>query len=198
MTLAAMAFLYGMYCYGMLACWKHNFKTYAGIRDRQLSFLLSLGALSNAFSRVLSGLLLQKLSFKNLYTGVMTVIVLTAFSFDWVIRDSESTPVAACYLLVAFAGVGTMMTAFPVICVKVFGSKVGGQLYPCIYLCFALSNLSAYTLYLYTDSPGEMFNILGCLALAGGVCGCLFNDTPNWRTIEKREKELGLDTLRTH
>jgi MFS family permease len=190
LMMATMAFCCSIYNYYLLQAWKDIFKEYLNLDQNVLSYLLSVGSIANSSFRIIVGLLLLKLSFKLLYTILVTVIVCSAFSFYWVVTSTKSLTAGVFYLFFAFAGLGTMVTIFPTICVKTFGSNVGSKLYPVIYLCFSIASLSAYFISANVSDAQTVFFTFGSLAFIGILVSMFFNPEPSWhKEIEQFEKD---------
>ena len=128
--MGVMAFCCSIYNYFLLQAWKDIFKKVLQLDQNVLSYLLSVGSIANSSFRIIVGLLLLKLNFKTLYYILMTCIIISSLSFYSVVNGTKSTTIGIVYLFFAFAGLGTMVTIFPTICVKTFGSNVGSKLYP--------------------------------------------------------------------
>jgi hypothetical protein len=180
LMLGVMSFCCSIYNYFLLLCWKKIFQTKLSMGDKELSFLLTVGAVANSSFRIISGVLLLKLTFKTLYYTLVSVMILGAFTFDSVVSQTMSPAIGSIYLFFAFAGLGTMVTIFPTICVKAFGSDVGSKLYPVIYLCFSMSNLTCYLITSYLTNFEVMFYIFGGFAVIGLLTGLIFDPEPSW------------------
>lgn len=175
-----MVFCSSIYYYLILTSWKHYFKSMISLRDRQLSYMLSIGSIGNALGKVLSGILLLKLSFKTLYIGANCLIIIYACSFNYVMANAGNIFTASTYLCLAFFGLGMNMTMFPTVCMKAFGGAVGSRIYPVVYFCFAMSNLFAYLFYKHLDNTQALFTVMAVMSAAGIVACALFNQNPVW------------------
>lgn len=195
LMLGIMSFCCSMYNYFLLLCWKTIFKVTLSLDDQKLSFLLSIGAVANSSFRVIVGLLLLKLTFKQIYFALVSVIICSSFSFYSTVPTTGSPIIGSIYLFFAFAGLGTMVTIFPTICVKAFGSDVGSKLYPCIYLCFSFSNLTCYLITSYVTDFETMFYIFGGFAVVGLLTAVLFNPEPSWHEAMVKQAQLDYEEI---
>ena len=178
--LATLAFCCAIYNYFLLTAWKQLFKTSLGFSDSALASLLIIGATANSSFRILVGVLLLKFQFKQFYYILISTIVFTSFTFDLVVMKPKNQILGLVYLFLAFAGLGTTVTIFPTICVKVFGSEVGAKLYPCIYVCFSIASLASYLIYSLLSDPVQMFYIFGGFAILGLIVSIFFDPEPSW------------------
>ena len=181
LMLAIMAFCCAIYNYFLLTAWKALFKDYLHFQDSALANLLIIGACSNSSFRIIVGILLLKFSFKTFYYIAISVIVVSAFSFDMLVIKGGDKVIGLVFLFLAFAGLGTMVTIFPTICVKIFGSEVGPKLYPCIYVCFSTASFAAYLVYRMLDDPVQMFYTFGGFAVLGLFVAMFFDQNPSWQ-----------------
>lgn len=125
--------------------------------------------------------------------------MINSFSFFIVVEHTHIQILGLLYLFFAFAGLGTMVTIFPTICVKAFGSDVGSKIYPIIYLCFSTASLTAYLIYSYVASIESMFYIFGCMTIIGLATNVFFNPSPSWHAAileseEKKSQEMNTST----
>lgn len=192
--LALMVLSVCTFCYMILTTWKSNFKKFLGMKDRELAYLLSFGAITNALGRLLTGLLLLKLPFKAIYIPIVLVVAGCAFSMDYVLTVSKNQKLAVAYLGVAFFALGTSVTVFPTVCMKVFGIRVGSRIYPFIYICFSLACGLSYAISRICPTFRAMFFTLGGLASFGLLLSLFFKEKPTWqapsRDVSKPTIEL--------
>ena len=187
-----MAFCLAIYNYFLLTAWKDIYKSVLKFGDKQLSLLLIVGAAANSSFRIISGILLLKVSFKTLFYVAVTVTCINALTFNTVVGETGNTILGLAYLFLGFAGLGTMVTIFPTICIKAFGSDVGPKIYPIIYLCFSSASLTSYLIYSYVPKVETMFYIFGSLAFLGLLVSIFFNAEPSWHKamVEEAEKDF--------
>ena len=181
LMLAVMAFCCAIYNYFLLTAWKALFKDYLHFQDSALANLLIIGACSNSSFRIMVGVLLLRISFKTFYYIAISVIIVSAFTFDLLVIKGENKIIGLGFLFLAFAGLGTMVTIFPTICVKIFGSEVGPKLYPCIYVCFSTASFAAYLVYRMLSDPVQMFYTFGGFAVFGLFTAMFFDQNPSWQ-----------------
>lgn len=187
LLLALMVLSNCTFCYMMLTTWKSNFKKHLGMKDRELAYLLSFGAIANALGRLLTGLLLLKLPFKAIYIPMVLVVAGCAFSIDHVLTVSMNQRLAIAYLGVAFFGLGTSVTVFPTVCMKVFGIRVGSRIYPFIYICFSLACGLSYAISRVSKDLRTMFFTLGGMATFGLILSLFFKEKPAWKPDPDRD-----------
>lgn len=179
-SLSFMVICSAIYFYLMLTSWKHNFKKMISLKDRELSFLLSVGSIGNALGKAFCGVALLKLNFKILYLASNTLIIIYGLSFNYMMAEHGTILTAGAYLGLAFFGLGMNMTMFPTICMKTFGGEVGSKAYPLIYMCFAISNFASYLFYKYVDNVQAVFITMSFFAACGIVICYFFNASPTW------------------
>ena len=85
LLLAIMAFSCAIYNYFLVTAWKALFKSYLEFSDSALANLLIIGACSNSSFRVIVGVLLLKVTFIYFYRTAVSVIIISAFTFDFVV-----------------------------------------------------------------------------------------------------------------
>ena len=188
-----MIFCNAIYFYLMLTSWKHNFKTMISLKDRELSFLLSIGSIGNALGKALTGLLLLKLNFKVLYISSNCLIVIYALTFNVVMASAGNIVTASAYLGSAFFGLGMTMTMFPTACMKVFGGSIGSKVYPILYFCFALSNIAAYLFYKHVENTKVLFTMMGLFASIGIIACIIFELNPTWAKSTEAKSSIGME-----
>jgi hypothetical protein len=179
MLLATMAFCCSIYNYFILQTWKAFCKKTLHLDQNVLSYLLSVSSIVNSSFRIIVGFLLMKLCFRTIYMTLMFIIICSSLSFYSVVNGTQSTAVGIGYLFFSFAGLGTMVTIFPTICVKTFGSDVGSKIYPVVYLCFSIASLTAYTISSYMSEVQTIFYIFGGIAFIGLMTAIVFNPQPS-------------------
>ena len=181
--LIIMSFCCSIYCYFLSGVWKEYFKKKFVMEDMLKSMMLSAAAISNSITRLLTGFLLVKVSFKVLYLINAVVVIACAMTIDFMVEEAW---VGLAYLLAAFAGIGVDVVMFPTICTEVFGPKVGPQVYPYIYMSFSFSNLVQYVILKLLDDYQNMFAVFGVFTIIGlFICFC-FNPKPSWTITEQK------------
>lgn len=193
--LAIMAFSLAIYNYFMLTVWKDLYKAVFNLTDKELSRLLIVGAAANSSFRIIIGVAMLKVGFKTLYYIAVFMAALNALTFTPVVEETKITSVGIAYLFFAFAGLGTMVTIFPTISVKAFGSNVGSRIYPMMYLCFSTASLSAYLVYTYVEDKRIMFYIFGGIAVVGLITNVFFNPEPSWTWAMVKEAEADYENI---
>ena len=123
----------------------YTYKTYGEdkalhkpINDLTLSWAASIGSgLVNGVSRLSCGWLNDKFSFRQIMLVLMAIEVVVALSVYWVV---EIVPIYfICVLLNYFAG-GGLFAVFPNSVTRLFGLRVGPQIYSVILLASILSS----------------------------------------------------------
>ena len=180
LLLAHMVLCNCTFCYMILTTWKSNYKKFLGMKDRELAYLLSFGAIANALGRLLTGLLLLKLPFKAIYIPMVLLIGTCAFTIDHVLTVTKNQKLAIAYLGVAFFSLGTSVTVFPTVCMKVFGIRIGSRIYPFIYICFSLACGLSYAISRVCPTLRSMFFTLGGMATFGLLLSLFFTEKPTW------------------
>ena len=181
LMMALMAFCTAIFNYFFLVAWKGIFKTNLSFSDSGLANLLIIGAAANSSFRILVGILMMKLSFKQLYVTMVLTIMFLSFTCDSLVLKPQNQVLGMVYLFFSFGCLGTMITIFPTTCIQVFGSQVGPKLYPCIFVCFSLASLGAYTILRIFSDPVVMFYMLGGIATFGFLLSIFFNPHPTWK-----------------
>jgi MFS family permease len=151
----------------------YTYKTYGEdkalhkpINDLTLSWAASIGSgLVNGMSRLTCGWLNDKFSFRHIMMVLMSIEVLVAVSVYWVV---EIVPIYfLCVLLNYFAG-GGLFAVFPNSVTRLFGLRVGPQIYSVILLASILSStLNLVMVDVLLDSMG----FAACFYLSAIVTG---------------------------
>lgn len=199
--LALMAFGCSIVNYFLNSVWKDFYRTKFEVSDDKMALLLSMGGFANSFARLLAGALLQKVSFKSIYICLTCSVIFTCFTINFFVN---SYIVGAVYLLIVFAGIGTQVTIFPTVTMKVFGAVTGPKIYPLVYMCFSVANMVQYFVLKLSDNWSVMFYMFGGCAILAMVVGFSFNENPNWRQdvqashleVEGKSRELELRMIK--
>ena len=72
------------------------------------------------------------------------------------------------------------MTIFPTVTTKVFGSVTGPKIYPFVYMCFSMANLTQYFVLKLFSNYQIMFFLFGGFAIAAMIIGLTFDEDPDW------------------
>ena len=159
------------------------YRSHLSFDDRSLSLLLIAGAVSNSVSRILVGILMVRVSFKRIYTIHISIIIVSSITFVPSTLYFESKLLGTVYLMIGFAGLGTMVTMFPVVCVNAFGVEVGRRVYPFVYVCFSVSSMMAYGVYRGVKRLDVVYFIITCISIVGMYVVVLFDERPCWNDI---------------
>lgn len=183
-----LAFCCSIYNYFLNSAWKKFFPHQFDVNDTKMSFLLSVGALSNSTIRFGVGILLMRYSFKTLYLINITIAALNALT---ILQLATSYEVGAVYLALAFGGLGTQITLFPTICLKVFGPVIGPKMYPCAFFMFSVASMSQYmVLKLAHEDWQLMTRIFAGVTIVGILVALPFKEEYDWRpTIQRIKKK---------
>jgi len=118
----------------------NNYKTYVKNAIPDERFLVTVGALGAVvcgFSRFIWGLLLERMSFKIVYSFLCIVNACLAFTVYY-IKSIEVFYII--YVLGAYLCYGGHQGIFPALSSQVFGLRYGPQIYGILFLAFPLSN----------------------------------------------------------
>ena len=186
--LAYMAYSCSIYNYFMNSVWKGFYQTKIVVGDSQMALILSYGAMANSVVRVASGFILMKHDFKVIYMPLVISTIISCFTIHHFLNSYAA---GVLYSMTVFGGIGIQVTIFPTVCNKTFGAELGPAVFPFIFSCFSLANMTQFFLLKFTDSWALMFNLYGAIAISGLVVGHYFNTGPNWDN-ERHEWEAKL------
>ena len=186
--LAYMAYSCSIYNYFMNSVWKGFYQTKITVGDSQMALILSYGAMANSVVRVASGFILMKHDFKVIFIPLVVSTIVSCFTIHYFLT---SYAMGVIYSLTVFGGIGIQVTIFPTVCNKTFGQELGPAVFPFVFSCFSLANMTQFFLLKLTDSWALMFNLYGAIAISGLVVGHYFNTGPNWDN-ERHEWEAKL------
>ena len=190
-NICVLAFCCSTYNYFLNACWKKFYPHQFDVDDTQMSLLLSIGALSNSVIRLVVGLLLMRYSFKTIY---LINIIIACLNSLTVLKFTTTYEVGAIYLALSFAGLGTQITIFPMICLKMFGPTIGPKMYPCAFFMFSAASMCQYlVLKLANDDWQLITRIFAGVTIVGLIFAIPFNQEYDWKPIieklKKKEEE---------
>ena len=184
------------YYHLMIQTWKKNYKQMILVKDRQLALILSIAALSNAFVRLLVGLVMIKASFKMVFILKSVLVIGAAFSFEYVMKTYGNLVIGCVYLSLALAGIGMHVTVFPTLTMKVFGTWTGTKIYPLVWICYATAHMVAHLLYRFIHETRPLFFVAGSIGVVGLLISLIFNESPSWKRIRPpSDRELEASTL---
>jgi MFS transporter, OFA family, oxalate/formate antiporter len=186
--LAYMAYSCSIYNYFMNSVWKGFYQTKIVVGDSQMALILSYGAMANSVVRVASGFIMMKHDFKVIFIPLVVSTIVSCFTIHHFLN---SYAMGVIYSMTVFGGIGIQVTIFPTVCNKTFGTELGPSVFPFVFSCFSLANLTQFFLLKFTDSWALMFNLYGAIAISGLVVGYYFNTGPNWDN-ERNEWEAHL------
>lgn len=118
----------------------NNYKTYVKNVIPDERFLVTVGALGAVvcgFSRFIWGLLLERMSFKVVYSFLCIINAFMAFTVFY-IKSLEVFYIV--YVMGAYLCYGGHQGIFPALSSQVFGLRYGPQIYGILFLAFPASN----------------------------------------------------------
>lgn len=132
--------------FAYLADMKVSFKNY-GLGtvsdDRFLSFIGYFAHLASLISRFTTGILSDKLGFKNCYMTILVLEMTTAFTMPFI---SEYKWAYFSYILVIFALDGATLSIFPSLASYVYGADLGVKMFALLYIAIAFGQFMGLTL----------------------------------------------------
>ena len=120
----------------------------------------SVGSLANGGSRVIMGPLQDKIGFKPMYGAILSVMLIVYSTIPYVVKFNAA--LYSIWVVAAFYCLGTHFTMFPLVNVKVFGQKSGGQMASFMYIATGLSGLTSLSVssYLKNNYEAQSFQIM--------------------------------------
>lgn len=196
LNVCILAFCCSMYNYFLNAAWKKLYPHQFDVDDTKMSLLLSIGALCNSIFRLGVGILLMRFSFKTLY---LINIVIAVFNSLTILQLATTYEVGAIYLGFAFGGLGTQITLFPTICLKLFGPVVGPKIYPCAFFMFSAASMCQYMVLKLANENWQLITrIFAGVTIVGLIFAIPFKQEYDWRPViqEIKKKEEAADKHR--
>jgi len=116
------------------------YKDFGELYIKDDRFLTLIGALSAAWAgfRFIWSFMMQKLSFKMVYSIMLVLQILVAVTINWSVRNRYSYLVSICLTIWIEGG---HFTTLPTVCGKLYGMK-GTQVFTIIFWSFGLSSMS--------------------------------------------------------
>ena len=141
--------------------------------DYTLTVIGSIGSLANGGSRVLMGPLQDKIGFSKVYLIILIIEFFVCFFITSVV--SFNSTLYLIFVFLAFFCLGSHFTMFPIVMLKVFGLKSGGQLSSFIYCSRGLSSVCGLFIanYLKNNYEERSFSIMffiGCGNVLVSLC----------------------------
>jgi MFS family permease len=169
--------IFGSIFYGifLVAAFKNFGSTTGGIDDATLTLSGSVGAFVNGIFRFIWSALLDKYSFKLIYSIILVTQVIMACTVYFVVQQKY---LYMLWIIISYACLGGNFTTFPVASVQVFGMKAGGILFGFICLANGASSFLGFILYTYATFISEeaFFFIAGALSLMSLIVLHVFFD----------------------
>lgn len=175
--LCLMAYSCSIYNYFMNSVWKQFYVTKIEVSDKQMALILSYGAFANSCLRVAAGFLMMKYEFKTIFLILIGSTIFCCFTIDSLLVNYA---IGAFFSMTVFGGIGVQVTIFPTVCTKVFGPLVGPKVFPFVFSCFSLANLTQYFLLKFTDNWRLLFWLFGFIAIGGLLVGLSFSTEHKW------------------
>ena len=168
-----------IYNFFMNAAWKDLTQLKVkDINDSEMSLILTVAAIFEAFSGLVAGALLHYLPFKYFYACQVAVQIL-AVSTIWYLSSSYISITA--YVSLSLYLLGSDKTVFPTITQQLFGPIAGPKIYPLIYVFFAVASFVQFIIYNFiTHDFHEIFLIFTGCALASFIATLFLNMKPTW------------------
>ena len=113
--------------------------TLGGIDDHTLTLIGSIGSLANGGSRIFMGPLQDRIGFSTVYLLILIIELLVCSLITTVV--TMSSLLYFFFVFLAFFCLGCHFTMFPLVTLRIFGLKSGGQLSSLIYCSRGLSSI---------------------------------------------------------
>jgi OFA family oxalate/formate antiporter-like MFS transporter len=163
-----MAFL--LYCglfYGLFVASVYKNSASMVLSDKVLTIAGSIGSFCNGSSRFIWASAMDYFGFKKVYTVIM-IMQLVACSTIYQARYNGDIYIGV--VAMSFLCEGGHFSLFPAVCMKVFGTKSGGQICSILFWGAALSALSSFVI---TQVSKEInYQLVYQIALALTVVNC--------------------------
>lgn len=137
-------------------------KSHTGIDDGLLTWAASVGAITNGSMRIVFGNLVDRFSFKFLMSVVLTIELAMCMLF---FIAANSSGFFFFLILLNYSILGGFFTIFPVSVTKIFGLKVGPQ----VYVQISMGSFFASLLNLFATKwllPATNYFVLFCTGAA--------------------------------
>lgn len=138
----------------------------------------SIGLISNAAMRLIIGPLADRFGFKTCYFVVMTIQIIISVM---IVPTRSNGFLYSLFVVLSFMCEGANLSMFPAVTGKIFGAKMGGQLFPFMFLGIILTSESLVFVktYLITGNSGTIFYVGGVLSGINIVLLCFFKEPEN-------------------
>lgn len=126
-----------------------NYKTYMKatiMDDRYLTIVGFCGAIACSLSRLIWGLILEKETFKIIYSCLAILNCFLAFT---IIYAKDIQEVYFLYVVLSYIVYGGHLGIFAAVASQVFGMRYGPQIYGLLFFAFPASNFLQYMLVNY-------------------------------------------------
>lgn len=149
------------------------------IDDFTLTFAGSLGSVLNGGSKVLNGILADKIGFKKIYYVVLILQIILASTIYFIAQLDKAFYVI--WVGLSQFALGAHFTLFPYVTARVFGIQSGGILYSILFNGFTIGSLLGFFIqtFLHEYISNEVFFFI---ATAFSACSLVllyfFNDNP--------------------
>lgn len=114
--------------------------------DRFLTIVGSCGAIACSLSRLIWGLILEKETFKIIYSCLAILNCFLAFT---IIYAKDIKEVYFLYVVLSYIVYGGHLGIFAAVASQVFGMRYGPQIYGLLFFAFPASNFIQYMLVNY-------------------------------------------------
>lgn len=168
--LLVMVYGVSMWNYYICSNWKfvYEIELERAVTDRQLSLMITYGALSNSIVTLVSGFFAMKFQWQYLYWFASALTIFSAFSFAGVMK---SYGLGVMYVTFGSGCLGILTMIFSTITTKLFGEKAGPMVYPFVLLSMTLANFSQHFFFRYylkkSRSLEAMYYFFGAVCVLG-------------------------------
>lgn len=123
------------------------------------------------------GPLQDRIGFKTMYSSILVTMFVVYATIPYVVQLNAM--LYSVWVVTAFFCLGTHFTMFPLVNIKVFGQKSGGQMASFIYISSGLSGLTSLWVsnILRSKNASNSFEIMcfiSCITIAISFCICRF------------------------
>lgn len=137
-SVITMAICSSIYNYFFNSAWKNYGGSFLDVSEQEFARIISAASLFNSLGRLISGWVLDYISFKKLYLAIVAFEIINAFTIS---TFGRSYWVYMVYVCVGMFSLGSHKTMFPTMVTKTFGIEVGRKVYPIVYQCFSTASM---------------------------------------------------------
>lgn len=134
--------------------------------DKYLTIVGAVGSVCNGTMRSVWAFSMEAVGFKIIFYIIVSLQLIIAATIPMVTFSKE---LYGLYIAVTLACMGGYFSCFPAFVTRIFGNKVGPQIYSFVFVAFGFSNLISFFLVTFKVSFEHCFIVSVVLTLVAGV-----------------------------